>query len=149
MRRLTRLVPLVTAALLLAVGRVASAGGLDDITPGTVVIAGQAYPARIADQPAERAQGFQDAPAARIRSELIYFRFPGPSVPVFHMHNVRAPLVIAWIGPDHRVIALTRMEPGRGGYRPPAPVTAALELHPRRVAPLGVAVGVTVRAVER
>lgn len=144
MRRIIRRYVPVAAALLLAAAGTGTAG-LDEIPTGTVVIAGRAHPAHIADEPAERAQGFQNVPRSRLRGALIYFRFPGPSLPVFHMHNVRAPLVIAWIGPDERVIGLTRMAPGRGGYRPPAPVSAALELHPSRVTPLGVAVGVTVR----
>ncbi len=46
------------------------------------------------------------------------------------MRNVAAPLVIAWIGAEGRVVGVERMAPGEGGYQPPEPVTAALEVVP-------------------
>ncbi|MBA1148236.1 DUF192 domain-containing protein, partial [Ectothiorhodospiraceae bacterium WFHF3C12] len=119
--------------------------GVYEIPHGTILVDGHPVPARIADEPRERAQGFQHTPAEVMRRERIYFAFPRPTRPSYHMENVVAPLVIAWIGPDHRITALSQMEPGKSGYRPPGPIIAALEVTPDQVEPLGLAVGVAVR----
>lgn len=119
--------------------------GVYQIPTGTILIDGQPVPARIADEPHERAQGFQNTPAAVMAKERIYFAFPRPTRPSYHMENVEAPLAIAWIGPDHRITALSKMKPGQSGYLPPGPIIAALEVTPDQVVPLGLAPGVAVR----
>lgn len=126
-------------------GAPATAAGLGDLPLGTVVIGDTAYPAHIADDSRERGQGFQHVPAEQIRQAMIYFDFPRPITPRFHMHNVAAPLAIAWIDADDRVIGIDVMRPGMSGYAPPAPIKAALELHPDRTESVGLRVGVTVR----
>lgn len=134
-------VPVFVVGLFVAV---CASAGLDALPMGRVLIAGTAYPAHIADDSRERGQGFQHVPAERIREAMIYFQFPGPLVPRFHMRNVAAPLAIAWIDADGRVIGIDIMRPGRSGYAPPGPIKAALELHPDRVDAVGLAVGVRV-----
>jgi uncharacterized membrane protein (UPF0127 family) len=123
-------------------------GGIDDIPLGTIVIDGESHSAHIADDHRTRGQGFQNVPPARIREAMIYFRFADPSIPSFHMRNVTAPLAIAWIDRDDRVIGISIMRPETSGYRPPAPVIAALEVHPDRLEPLGIARGTSIRPAE-
>ncbi|MBK1728660.1 DUF192 domain-containing protein [Halorhodospira halophila] len=60
------------------------------------------------------------------------------------LDNTAAPLTIARIA-DGEVIALERMTPGRGQYRPPEPVDAALELAPEEAEQLGIESGSMVR----
>ncbi|HET8700549.1 MAG TPA: DUF192 domain-containing protein [Nitrococcus sp.] len=101
-----------------------------DLPSGELLIDGERITARIGATPDERALGFQYATRQQLRHELIYFSFPYAEIPRFHMQNVAAPLLIAWIGPDHRVIAVDRMAPGACCYEPPAEIIAALELAP-------------------
>ncbi len=136
------------AALLLLLPAVVLAPAvqaLEGLPSGALLIDGRIVPARIADTPEARAQGFQGASPEAIARERIYFSWPSPRRPTFHMHNVAAPLAIAWIGPQQQVIAVDRMAPERAGYRPPAPVIAALELAPAEAERLGIAPGVTIR----
>lgn len=139
----------ITAALLVGLGLLTACAdpepGVYQIPKGTIFIDGRPVPARIADEPRERAQGFQHTPAQVMNRERIYFAFPRPTRPSYHMENVAAPLAIAWIGPDHRITALSKMHPGRSGYRPPGPIIAALEVTPDQVVRLNLAVGVAVR----
>ncbi|WP_200258887.1 DUF192 domain-containing protein [Halorhodospira neutriphila] len=118
---------------------------LEGLPQGALAIDGRIVPARIAATPEARAQGFQGASPEAIARERIYFSWPSPRRPAFHMHNVPAPLAIAWIGPQQRVIAVERMAPERAGYRPPAPVSAALELSPAEAERLEITPGVTIR----
>jgi uncharacterized membrane protein (UPF0127 family) len=83
--------------------------------------------ARIADDGAERAAGFQHICASVIERSNILFEFAPPIASGFHMRNVHAPLDIAFIAPDGRVIATARMEPGKQRYGPPGVIGYALE----------------------
>lgn len=130
---------------LLVLPALAWAGALSELPLGRITIDGRVYQAHIADDSRKRGQGFQHVPEPRMRQAVIYFRFPRPQVPSFHMRNVTAPLAIAWIDRRGRVIGVDIMQPGSSGHRPPAPVLAALEVHPDRLEALGLAVGVTVR----
>ncbi|MBA1147080.1 DUF192 domain-containing protein [Ectothiorhodospiraceae bacterium WFHF3C12] len=136
---------ILAVLVLLACAGGAGAAGLADLPVGRVLVDGEAHAAHIADDSRERGQGFQHVPADRIREAMIYFHFPRPVVPRFHMRNVAAPLAIAWIDADGRVIGIDIMEPGGSGYVPPGPITAALELHPARLDALGLDVGSRVR----
>lgn len=86
--------------------------------------------ARIGATSSDRALGFQYASPEQIRHEIIYFSYHAPRIPHFHMQNVTAPLLIAWIGPNHHVISRERMAPGVCCYKPPSAIIAALELAP-------------------
>ncbi len=132
---------LLTAALLAATQ---AGAGVAELPRGTVLIDGAPIEARIADTPAARAQGFQHASEAQIQSEAIYFTWDEPQRPHFHMRNVTAPVVIAWIDPAGVVIGTERMAPGRSGYRPIEPVGAALELAPQAARRLGLSDGIRV-----
>lgn len=128
----------VLAAVIAAVVLAACGCGLTEVPRhtvaelpiGTILVDGRRVTARVAATPSDRSLGFQYASREQIRHELIYFRFRHAHVPRFHMENVADPLLIAWIGPDHRVIAINRMEPGTCCYKPPAEIIAALELAP-------------------
>lgn len=97
---------------------------------GELLMDGRRITARIGAAPEDRELGFQYATREQIRHEVIYFSYDRAQVPRFHMKNVIAPLLIAWIGPDHRVIGIDRMTPGACCYEPPAEIIAALELAP-------------------
>ncbi|EAR22600.1 DUF192 domain-containing protein [Nitrococcus mobilis] len=101
-----------------------------DLPVCELLIDGHAITARIGATPNDRGLGFQYATPQQIRRELIYFRYRFAQIPHFHMTNVAAPLLIAWIGPDHRVIAIERMTPGSCCYEPPTEIIAALEFAP-------------------
>ncbi|MCO6442416.1 MAG: DUF192 domain-containing protein [Nitrococcus mobilis] len=101
-----------------------------DLPVGELLIDSQATTARIGATSNDRGVGFQYATRRQIRRELIYFRYRYAQISHFHMTNVTAPLLIAWIGPDHRVITIERMTPGSCCYEPPTEIIAALELAP-------------------
>lgn len=148
MYRLILIRVLVLPVLVVTMAGSVQADGIDDIPLGTITIDGQSHPAHIADDRRERGQGFQHVPAARIREAMIYFRFAHPVVPSFHMRNVMAPLAIAWIDRENRVIGVSIMRPDTSGHRPPAPVVAALEVHPERLEPLGIVRGATIQPAD-
>jgi len=89
--------------------------------------------ARMADDSRERAAGFQHICPETIRDTAIYFQFPRPRRPHFHMRNVKAPLDIAFIDAVGVIVDIQRMAPYVLGaarevfYSPPVPVMAALE----------------------
>lgn len=89
--------------------------------------------ARVADDPGERAAGFQHICPGAIDETNIYFVFDRVRLPAFHMRNVQAPLDIAFIDPAGTIVDIQRMEPYVKGsteqkhYSPPVPVAAALE----------------------
>lgn len=89
--------------------------------------------ARVADDNRERAGGFQYICPDAIAGTAIYFEFDHPRRPSFHMHNVEAPLDIAFVDAGGLIIDIQTMEPYVLGatrykyYSPPGPVTAALE----------------------
>lgn len=88
---------------------------------------------RVADDPMERAGGFQHVCPDVILRTAIFFEFERPRRPSFHMHNVKAPLDIAFIDENGVIVDIQRMQPYAMGatqhpyYSPPGPVAAALE----------------------
>ncbi|HET7370785.1 MAG TPA: DUF192 domain-containing protein [Gammaproteobacteria bacterium] len=121
---------------------------------------GQTFPVHIAATVAERAQGFAEAPPALIERTAILFVYPPeharivnrtfsfgngsnrpPSDSVdwyFNMRHMQAPLDIAFLNRDGRVLAVLRMVPGSKLYRPEEPYAAALEIAAGRAATLGI-----------
>jgi hypothetical protein len=88
---------------------------------------------RVADDNRERAAGFQHICPRTVDSTAIYFVYEHARRASFHMHNVKAPLDIAFIDGAGNIVDIQRMEPYVLGakqqplYAPPGPVTAALE----------------------
>ncbi|MEM1548368.1 MAG: DUF192 domain-containing protein [Thermoproteota archaeon] len=66
---------------------------------------------RIADEPDERAAGFQNISRSVVEKTLILFIFPEEGYVFFHMRNVEASLDIAFIKADGRIIEIMRMDP--------------------------------------
>lgn len=116
-----------------------------DLPSSTLLIDGRRITARISATASDRGLGFQYATKAQIHHELIYFSYRRAHIPRFHMENVAAPLLIAWIGPDHRVITIDRMAPGTCCYKPPTEIIAALELAPEHPLASRIAPGSRVR----
>jgi len=82
---------------------------------------------RMADELEEQLAGFQHIGRRVIARSLILFIFSGPLQGKFHMRNVAAPLDIAFIAADGRVVAVMRMELGLRLYGPDEPFQYALE----------------------
>ena len=82
---------------------------------------------KVADEPSEWQQGMQHLPVTAIREHPIWFVFPEPITPSFHMHNVAAALDIVWVDDAGRVLAVDRMVPETAGYRPPGAIRYVLE----------------------
>ncbi|MDN5870346.1 MAG: DUF192 domain-containing protein [Nitrococcus sp.] len=101
-----------------------------ELPTGAILVDGRRIATRVAATPGDRSLGFQYASPEQIRHELIYFPYQHAHIVSFHMENVAEPLLIAWIGPDHRVIAIDQMEPGSCCYEPPSEIIAALEFAP-------------------
>lgn len=92
----------------------------------------QRLKARIADDPAERAAGFQHICSKDFARNSILFLFEGRVHTAFHMHNVHGALDIAFLDAEGRVLEVQRMDPYAPGaapvyYRPAQPFSAALE----------------------
>jgi len=88
---------------------------------------------RVADDHRERAAGFQHVCPGTIANTAIYFEFRYQRRPSFHMHNVKAPLDIAFIDAAGIIVDIQLMKPYVLGassnptYSPPGEVAAALE----------------------
>ena len=103
----------------------------------------------VADDPAERAAGFQHICPHRVADTAILFRFPNDSRTPFHMRNVQARLDIAFLDGAGMVVDLLRMEPYAESpvfreqplYRSKAPFRFALETAAGRMRELGITVG--------
>ncbi len=104
---------------------------------------------KLADDVRERAAGFQHICPETVNDIPILFIFSRPARVAFHMHNVHAPLDIAFIDTDGRIADIQQMavyamqsnhEINRY-YRPAAPITAALETRAGLFAALGVTAG--------
>ena len=91
---------------------------------------------KTADDNAERAAGFQRVCAETIAAEPILFVFNSEFVPKFHMHNVVAPLDIAFITKRGQIDSIQKMSPyilialDKPLYGPEKPVIGALETYP-------------------
>jgi len=66
---------------------------------------------KVADEPDERAAGFQNISRSIIEKTLILFVFPEEEYAFFHMRNVEASLDIAFIKADGTIIEIMRMDP--------------------------------------
>ncbi len=66
---------------------------------------------RIADDPVERAAGFQYICPQQFQDNVILFIFAAPLQARFHMRNVYAPLDIAFIDNDGKVVKIMTMRP--------------------------------------
>ncbi|MFQ3244832.1 MAG: uncharacterized membrane protein (UPF0127 family) [Arenicella sp.] len=92
-------------------------------------------PAKLADNNATRAAGFQRVCESTIEAMPILFVFKQPSVPSFHMNNVVAPIDIAFIDNDGDLESIQSMNPysmlqvKKPLYSPKRPVLYALEVH--------------------
>ncbi len=88
---------------------------------------------KVADERDERTAGFQHVCPETIAERPMLFVFQSAQPYRFHMGNVYAPLDIAFIAADGRVVDIQLMQPyvvgsrDRPLYGPPVPVTAALE----------------------
>lgn len=102
---------------------------------------------RVADDPYERAAGFQHVCAQVAEEHPIYFQFERPFISSFHMRNVYAELDIAFIDDNGQIISIQRMKPNslialrENLYHPPSPALAALETAPGYYASSGIVVG--------
>ena len=96
---------------------------------------------RIADEPAERAQGMQHLPASIVRDHPIWFVFERPQRTGWHMRNVRIALDIIYVDEAGTVIGIERMEPEGSGYGINAPIAAALEVAAGQAERLGITPG--------
>ncbi|MCG5537376.1 DUF192 domain-containing protein [Halorhodospira sp. 9622] len=136
---MTLLVPLALALTLL-LDPVSGSFGVEDLPTTSTRVGGEPIEVRIANTRTARAQGFQHASPEQLSTERVLFVWSEPHRPSFHMHNVSAPLDIAWIA-EGEIIAIERMTPGEQGYRPPEPVDAALELAPKQTETIGIEPG--------
>ncbi|MBO3832148.1 MAG: DUF192 domain-containing protein [Candidatus Brockarchaeota archaeon] len=66
---------------------------------------------KVADEPDERAAGFQNISRSIIEKTLILFIFPDEVSGLFHMRNVEASLDIAFIKADGAIVGILRMDP--------------------------------------
>lgn len=104
---------------------------------------------KLADDVGKRAAGFQHICPETVNETPILFVFPRPTPVAFHMHNVHAPLDIAFIDADGRIVDIQHMavyatnskHKGKRYYRPAAPITAALETRAGLLTTLGVTAG--------
>jgi uncharacterized membrane protein (UPF0127 family) len=82
---------------------------------------------KVADEPDERAAGFQYISRSVIERSLILFVFPQETHVLFHMRNVEASLDIAFFRADGTVVDILRMEPDNRLYGPAEAFKYALE----------------------
>ncbi|WP_189400009.1 DUF192 domain-containing protein [Arenicella chitinivorans] len=107
--------------------------------------------ARLADNNATRAAGFQRVCASTIADTPILFVFPRAFKPQFHMHNVVAPIDIAFIHESGAIDSIQAMQPYVLGsrnkplYGPNKPVIAALEVRPGLFSDLRVDLGAVIQ----
>lgn len=105
------------------------------------------FDARLADNNTTRAAGFQRVCASTIAETPILFVFPRAFKPQFHMHNVVAPIDIAFIQESGAIDSIQAMKPYVLGsknkplYGPVKPVIAALEARPGFFSALPVHIG--------
>ena len=84
--------------------------------------------AKIADNLAKQAAGFQKISPEIIKKSAILFVFKEPIESFFHMHNVEAPLDIAFMDSDGHFIDIETMQMGPTLYGPDQPFQFALEI---------------------
>ena len=92
--------------------------------------------AKLADNYETRAAGFQRVCESVIAAEPILFVFQRERTPSFHMHNVVAPIEIAFIRKDGTIDVTHLMQPysllmlNKPTYSSNGPVLAAIEMRP-------------------
>ncbi len=92
--------------------------------------------AKLADNNATRAAGFQRVCAETIEAMPILFVFQRESIPSFHMNNVVAPIDIAFVDKRGRLESIQAMKPysllqrKKPLYSPNRPILYAFEVHP-------------------
>lgn len=102
--------------------------------------AGQQLRVRVAATGSNRAAGMQHLCPEAIENTAILFVFERVRRPNFHMNNVHAPLDIAFITRDGRIVEVHRMTPDQETLTSPGePVAAALEVAAGRAAAYGLA----------
>jgi uncharacterized membrane protein (UPF0127 family) len=105
------------------------------------------FDTRVADDPYERAAGFQHVCAQAAEDYPIYFQFERSFISSFHMQNVYTDLDIAFIDEANQIISIQRMKPNslialkQNLYSPPSPAWAALETAPGYYQENGIEVG--------
>jgi uncharacterized membrane protein (UPF0127 family) len=103
----------------------------------------------VVNTPAARAQGVKGHPLSP--GEGLWFAYPSDTATAFWMGGVHAPLVLAWIDRNHRVIGIRRMKPCPREdnscelYYPPERFRWAVEVLPRDLGPSRLKVGSLVR----
>jgi uncharacterized membrane protein (UPF0127 family) len=105
--------------------------------------------ARIADSGWKRAAGFQHICPDAVARTIILFRFEKDTQSPFHMRNCHAPLDIAFIDSDGRVVDIQRMEPyvdsplfvRQPTYQSRAPFRYAIEMAAGRMSEVGIEIG--------
>lgn len=91
---------------------------------------------KTADNNRTRAAGFQRVCASTIAAQPILFVFPRPTSARFHMHNVVAPIDIAFFDRNGKILSIQAMQPYVRGskdtplYGPDSPAIGALEAYP-------------------
>jgi uncharacterized membrane protein (UPF0127 family) len=103
-------------------------------------IAGKVVNAKVADSSRERQAGMQWLCPAQVAAYPILFLFGRAEAASFHMNNVFAPLDIAFVAADGRIVGIERMELG-GGADSQQLVVAALEATAGSFARWGLRVG--------
>jgi uncharacterized membrane protein (UPF0127 family) len=99
--------------------------------------------------PAERSEGVKGQPIGP--GEGLWFAYDRDSSAAFWMGGVKAPLLLAWVAGNNRVIAIRRMEPCPRNdstcpiYRPPEYFRSAIELRPGDLRRSGLKAGAVVR----
>ena len=94
------------------------------------------FDAKLADNLSTRAAGFQRVCASTIEATPILFQFQREQTPSFHMHNVVAPLDIAFIDKEGGIDSIQLMkvysilQVTKPLYSSTGPVLYALEAHP-------------------
>ncbi|MBO3800322.1 MAG: DUF192 domain-containing protein [Candidatus Brockarchaeota archaeon] len=66
---------------------------------------------KVADEPDERAAGFQNISRSIMEKTIILFVFPSEINGLFHMRNVEASLDIAFVKANGTIIEIMRMDP--------------------------------------
>jgi uncharacterized membrane protein (UPF0127 family) len=99
--------------------------------------------------PAQRSEGVKGQPIGP--GQGLWFAYDSDSSAAFWMGGVTAPLLLAWVASNNRVIAIRRMEPCPRNdstcpiYRPPEYFRAAIELRPADLRRSGLRAGAAVR----
>jgi uncharacterized membrane protein (UPF0127 family) len=135
--------------LLLAVTLAGTAGATDcrtsttawrDMDTSPLTLAGRTITVKVADSGRERGAGMQWLCPEQVAAYPILFLFGRAEAASFHMNNVFAPLDIAFVAADGRIVGIERMELG-GGADSEQLVVAALEATAGSFARWGLRVG--------